>query len=74
MPAEILVPVLAAMGQWGRKHLARPHGTGYRFIDTDTGELARIGFRPRRRYLGAQGQCHPHGELRRLAPDQAEQT
>ncbi|QRY44926.1 helix-turn-helix transcriptional regulator [Mycolicibacterium boenickei] len=40
-----LVPVLAAMGQWGHKHLARPHGTGYRFIDTDTGELARIGFR-----------------------------
>ncbi|KLI07816.1 HxlR family transcriptional regulator [Mycolicibacterium conceptionense] len=40
-----LVPVLAAMGQWGHKHLARPYGSGYRFIEEDSGELARVAFR-----------------------------
>lgn len=39
-----LVPVLAAMGQWGNKYLARPDGSGYRFIEAETGEPARIGF------------------------------
>lgn len=40
-----LVPVLAAMGQWGHEHLARPYSSGYRFVETETGEPARIGFR-----------------------------
>lgn len=40
-----LVPVLAAMGQWGRVHLARPHSNGYRFVDVVTGEPVGVGFR-----------------------------
>ncbi|MDV3128328.1 helix-turn-helix transcriptional regulator [Mycobacterium sp. 21AC1] len=40
-----LVPVLAAMGQWGHKHLARPYGSGYRFIEEESGGTAQIGFR-----------------------------
>lgn len=40
-----LVPVLAAMGQWGHAYLPRPYGRGYRFIEAKTGKRARIGFR-----------------------------
>ncbi len=40
-----LAPVLAAMGQWGHKYVARPYGSGYRFVEEETGEPARIGFR-----------------------------
>lgn len=40
-----LIPVLAAIGQWGHVHLARPHSSDYRFVDTDTGDPVRIGFR-----------------------------
>ncbi len=40
-----LVSVLAALGQWGHVHRARPHSSQYRFIETDTGEPVGIGFR-----------------------------
>ncbi|WP_135456137.1 helix-turn-helix domain-containing protein [Mycobacterium sp. DL99] len=52
-----LVPVLAAMGQWGHEHLARPHSSGYRFVETGTGELTRIGFRR------ADGTAVPAGQV-----------
>ncbi|MGV0805635.1 winged helix-turn-helix transcriptional regulator [Mycolicibacterium setense] len=39
-----LVSVLAALGQWGQVHRARPHSSQYRFIETDTGEPVGIGF------------------------------
>lgn len=39
-----LVAVLAALGQWGHVHRARPHSSQYRFIETDTGEAVGIGF------------------------------
>lgn len=42
-----LVPVLAAIGQWGHTHLPRPHSSAYRFVDTGTGEPVGIGFRRR---------------------------
>ncbi|GAS92430.1 winged helix-turn-helix transcriptional regulator [Mycolicibacterium brisbanense] len=40
-----LIPVLAAIGQWGHVHLARPHSSDYRFIEAETGEPVGIGFR-----------------------------
>ena len=40
-----LVPVLAAIGQWGRRHLPHEHSSTYRFVETDTGESVTIGFR-----------------------------
>ncbi|ART69294.1 transcriptional regulator [Mycobacterium dioxanotrophicus] len=40
-----LIPVLAAIGQWGHVHLARPHSSDYRFIEADTGDPVGIGFR-----------------------------
>ncbi|WP_225850780.1 helix-turn-helix domain-containing protein [Streptomyces sp. HPF1205] len=40
-----LAPVLAAMGQWGHVHLARPHSNGSYFVDTGTGEAVGVGFR-----------------------------
>ena len=52
-----LVPVLAAMGQWGHEHLARPYSSGYRFVETETGEPARIGFRR------ADGTSVPAGQV-----------
>lgn len=42
-----LVPVLAAIGQWGHRHLAREDSSAYRFVETDTGEPVAIGFRRR---------------------------
>lgn len=42
-----LVPVLAAIGQWGHTHLARPDSSAYRFVEADTGEAVGIGFRRR---------------------------
>ncbi|BBX91840.1 helix-turn-helix transcriptional regulator [Mycolicibacterium boenickei] len=39
-----LVSVLAALGQWGHVHRARPDSSQYRFIETDTGEPVGIGF------------------------------
>lgn len=40
-----LVSVLAALGQWGNAHLARSYGSNYRFVEAETGERARLGFR-----------------------------
>ncbi|NIH83805.1 winged helix-turn-helix transcriptional regulator [Amycolatopsis granulosa] len=40
-----LVPVLAALGQWGHVHLARSASSGYRVVDTETGEPVGVGFR-----------------------------
>jgi len=42
-----LAPVLAAIGQWGHKHLARSDSSEYRFVDTKTGEPVAVGFRSR---------------------------
>ncbi|MEV0672088.1 helix-turn-helix domain-containing protein [Mycobacterium sp. NPDC050441] len=40
-----LIPVLAAIGQWGHVHLARPDSSDYRFIEADTGDPVGVGFR-----------------------------
>ncbi|ALI24270.1 MULTISPECIES: winged helix-turn-helix transcriptional regulator [Mycolicibacterium] len=40
-----LVTVLAALGQWGRKHRATTKRSGYRFIEKSTGEHALVVFR-----------------------------
>ena len=40
-----LVTVLAAMGQWGRKHRVTTKRSGYRFIEKSTGEHALVVFR-----------------------------
>lgn len=40
-----LVPVLAAMGQWGHKHRATSKRSGYRFIEKATGAHALVAFR-----------------------------
>jgi DNA-binding HxlR family transcriptional regulator len=40
-----LVPVLAAIGQWGHRHLARDHSSSYRFVESGTGDSVAIGFR-----------------------------
>ncbi len=40
-----LIPVLAAIGQWGHQHLARPYSSDYRFIEAETGDPVGIGFR-----------------------------
>ncbi|MBX8689863.1 winged helix-turn-helix transcriptional regulator [Mycobacterium sp. 20091114027_K0903767] len=42
-----LMPVLAAMGQWGHKYRATTKSSGYRFIEEVTGEHALVGFRRR---------------------------
>ncbi|WP_458316549.1 winged helix-turn-helix transcriptional regulator [Mycolicibacterium brisbanense] len=42
-----LMPVLAAVGQWGHVHMARPNSSGYRFIDEATGEHIGVGFQRR---------------------------
>lgn len=42
-----LVAVLAAMGQWGRKHRPTTKHSGYRFIEKATGEHALVVFRRR---------------------------
>ncbi|MEU6848022.1 helix-turn-helix domain-containing protein [Streptomyces sp. NPDC046716] len=42
-----LAPVLGAMGQWGRIHLAQPQNSNYRFVDPVTGEPVGVGFRRR---------------------------
>ncbi|MCV7254752.1 helix-turn-helix transcriptional regulator [Mycobacterium hackensackense] len=42
-----LIPVLAAIGQWGHRHLTREHSSAYRFVEADTGESVAIGFRRR---------------------------
>lgn len=42
-----LVGVLAALGQWGHKHRAKPGNHRYRFIAVDSGEHALVGFRRR---------------------------
>ncbi|NKY42987.1 winged helix-turn-helix transcriptional regulator [Nocardia cerradoensis] len=42
-----LAPVLAAIGQWGHAHVARPRSSGYRFVDAATGEPVGLGFRRR---------------------------
>lgn len=42
-----LAPVVAAIGQWGHAHLARPDSSDYRFIDTATGKPVAVGFRGR---------------------------
>ncbi|OBI61089.1 HxlR family transcriptional regulator [Mycolicibacterium fortuitum] len=42
-----LVPVLAAMGQWGHKHRATTKRRSYRFIEKSTGEHALVVFRRR---------------------------
>jgi DNA-binding HxlR family transcriptional regulator len=39
-----LAPVLGAIGQWGRVHMARPHNSSYRFVKTATGETVMVGF------------------------------
>jgi len=40
-----LVTVLAAMGQWGRKHRPTTKRSGYRFIEKSTSEHALVVFR-----------------------------
>lgn len=40
-----LIPVLAAIGQWGHIHLARPDSSDYRFIEADSGDPVGVGFR-----------------------------
>ncbi|GAB5897278.1 helix-turn-helix domain-containing protein [Mycolicibacterium mageritense] len=40
-----LIPVLAAIGQWGHVHLSRPYSSDYRFVEADTGDPVGIGFR-----------------------------
>jgi DNA-binding HxlR family transcriptional regulator len=42
-----LIAVLAAVGQWGHVHLARPDSSGYRFVDESTGEYVGVAFRRR---------------------------
>lgn len=42
-----LIPVLAAVGQWGHRHMAREISSGYRFIEAGTGEMVGLGFRRR---------------------------
>ncbi len=42
-----LIPVLAAIGQWGHRHMARPDSSGHRFVDTATGELVGVSMRRR---------------------------
>lgn len=42
-----LVTVLAAMGQWGHKHRVTTKRSGYRFVETSTGEHALVAFRTR---------------------------
>jgi DNA-binding HxlR family transcriptional regulator len=39
-----LVAVLAAMGQWGRRHLPRADSSDYRFLEAATGEPVVAGF------------------------------
>lgn len=40
-----LSTVLAAMGQWGREHLDRPHSCDNQFVDGRTGDVVTVGFR-----------------------------
>jgi DNA-binding HxlR family transcriptional regulator len=42
-----LIAVLAAIGQWGHRHLARDDSSAYRFIEADTGDMVGLGFRRR---------------------------
>lgn len=42
-----LIPVLAAVGQWGHRHMAREKSSGYRFVEAGTGEMVGLGFRRR---------------------------
>jgi DNA-binding HxlR family transcriptional regulator len=42
-----LVPVLAAVGQWGHRHLVRPETSGYRFIEAATGQPVALEFHRR---------------------------
>ncbi|WKG01511.1 helix-turn-helix domain-containing protein [Mycolicibacterium sp. HK-90] len=52
-----LVSVLAAIGQWGHVHRARPHSSQYRFVETATGEPVGIGFRRK------DGTAVPRGQV-----------
>lgn len=42
-----LAPVLGAIGQWGGVHMARPHNSGYRFVEAASGEPVTVGFNSR---------------------------
>jgi DNA-binding HxlR family transcriptional regulator len=42
-----LSSVLAAIGQWGHVHLARPDSSDYRFVETATGQRVGVAFRRR---------------------------
>lgn len=42
-----LMPVLAAVGQWGHRHMARERSSGYRFVEAETGEMVGLAFRRR---------------------------
>lgn len=42
-----LLPVLAAVGQWGHVHRARSDSSRYRFIEQSTGQSVGVGFRRR---------------------------
>jgi DNA-binding HxlR family transcriptional regulator len=42
-----LAPVLGAIGQWGRIHMARDHNSSYRFVESATGETVTVGFTSR---------------------------
>lgn len=42
-----LMPVLAAVGQWGHRHMARERSSAYRFIEADSGDLVGLSFRRR---------------------------
>lgn len=60
-----LVPVLAAIGQWGHVHLPRAHSSGYRFVEEGTGESVGIGFRRR------DGSRVPAADVALVAPGAA---
>ncbi|OBC15398.1 HxlR family transcriptional regulator [Mycobacterium sp. 852013-50091_SCH5140682] len=42
-----LISVLAAVGQWGHRHIARENSSAYRFIEADTGDMVGLSFRRR---------------------------
>lgn len=57
-----LIPVLAALGQWGHRHLARDYSSAYRFVETGTGQPVGIAFRRR------DGDDVPPAEVALVAP------
>lgn len=57
-----LVAVLAAVGQWGHKHMAREKSSGYRFIEAGSGEMVGLSFRRR------DGAKVPSGHVQLVEP------